>query len=173
MLAKSTAAALRRVERARSLASAPSGSSRRALASHHLSTGSSPTCSSPSSSFAARPSLSSTPKRQGDVGPSARAIGCSSALGRAPIRAASLLPPLACRPYASTAHARRPDLPEPEDDVVDDEPSIPLPDPAAQYDTPRKLHALLDQFVIAQTKAKKVRTMSFAGRGSLRYRFAA
>lgn len=59
------------------------------------------------------------------------------------------------RPYASTAHAHRPDPTPPDEEL--EEPEIVLPDPSAHYDTPRKLHALLDQYVISQTKAKKVR----------------
>ena len=63
-------------------------------------------------------------------------------------------PPVGGRRYASTAHARRPDPPTPEEDSEQE--SSPLPEPAPQYDTPRKLHQLLDSYVIAQTKAKKV-----------------
>lgn len=59
------------------------------------------------------------------------------------------------RSYASTAHAHRPDPTPPDEEL--EEPEIVLPDPSVHYDTPRKLHALLDQYVISQTKAKKVR----------------
>lgn len=63
---------------------------------------------------------------------------------------------IAGRRCASTAHARRPDPTAPEEELLED--SITLPEPAPEYDTPRKLHRLLDSYVIAQTKAKKVAT---------------